>query len=491
MDTTHGEHAPSLAPASPEDRGIDVAALRAAVARAEAGEPALPRAMDGWLSTTLAREPWPRVMGPIADRGAPSGVVVVGGRTVARWGAPERRDMAFSIAKSVLATVAGTAFDDGLLPDLDEPAVLRAPIDALGGDVPTGALDPVAWTGAGGPVRVAEGSLPVSAPGDPAAAWFAAGSPRVGAPDDGDAEGRARRRAAGGETAGGPDPSPRADPEVARTITWRQLLTQTSDWRGTLYGVPWWADPQGRQAPDAPAEAPGARFAYNDVRTNLCSLALTHLIGASNAETLGSRILRPIGVPDGWSWRGLHPMRTTVTGRDGAPREVAVTTGGSHWGGGLWCTAEDLARYGLLHLRGGTWGAERLLSAAWCAELLRPTPVREPYGLMWWRNPEAGGPVGPGRAGRSVASSPADPAAGPHGPATPGPAPSPLGAVAGEDAFYPGSGVRGFAAHGTGDQVVWCDPDRDLVAVVRWATAVEPILAAITAAVPVVPGSAP
>jgi hypothetical protein len=73
---------------------------------------------------------------------------------------------------------------------------------------------------------------------------------------------------------------------------------------------------------------------------------------------------------------------------------------------------------------------------------------------MWWRNPEAGAVGGSAR-----------------------------GAVAGDDAFYPSSSVRGFAAHGTGDQVVWCDPDRDLVAVVRWTAAVEPVLAAITAAV--------
>jgi len=442
MDTTHGIAAPSLAVAAPADVGVDAAALAAAVALAAEAEPAHPRAMDGWLGATLAGEPWPRVMGPIADRGAPSGVVLVGGREVARWGAPERRDMAFSIAKSALATVAGVAFDDGLLPDLDEPAVLRVPIDALGGDVPTGALDPVDWSAAPAPVRVPEGGVPAPAPASPAAFWAAAGAGPADA-----------------------DPRPVADLELARTITWRQLLTQTSDWRGTLYGVPWWADPQGRQAPDEAPFGPGARFSYNDVRTNLCSLALTHLLGASNAETLGARVLGPIGVPDGWSWRGLHPMRTVVRAPDGASREVAVTTGGSHWGGGLWLTTLDLARYGLLHLRGGAWGDRRLLSAAWCRALLRPTAVREPYGLMWWRNPEAGDDP-PAEAG------------------CPG---SPPGAVAGDDAFYPGSGVRGFAAHGTGDQVVWCDPDRDLVAVVRWASAVEPVLQAITAAVPEVP----
>jgi len=81
---------------------------------------------------------------------------------------------------------------------------------------------------------------------------------------------------------------------AARRITWRQLLTQTSEWRGTLFDVPWWADPQGRHKSDTPGVAPGTRFSYNDIRTNLCSLALTHLRGEGNAATFGARLLVPI-----------------------------------------------------------------------------------------------------------------------------------------------------------------------------------------------------
>lgn len=357
-----------------------------ALAEIRLQEPDLPRDMTAWLETTLAGEPWPHVMGPVLDRGAPNGVAWVGGREIARWGDPTRREMAFSIAKSALGTVAGLAFDDGLLPDLDAPVVAQVPLTAFGGDVY-------------GP----------------------------GVPDD---------------------------PAAARRITWRHLLTQTSEWRGTLFDVPWWADPQGKQEPDAPAAAPGTRFSYNDVRTNLCSLALTHLLGASNAESLDGRVLEPLGVEPGWSWNGLDQMRTRLPGGG----EAVVTTGGSHWGGGLWLTAEDLARFGQLHLDGGEWQGRRLLSAEWCRRMLAPADARPAYGLMWWRNPEAGVPAD-------------DPAA------------SPPGAVAGDDAFYPGAGIRGFAAHGTGEQIVWCDPDRDLVVVVRWVVDVIPVLAAITAMV--------
>jgi CubicO group peptidase (beta-lactamase class C family) len=365
----------------------DTERIAAALADIRLHEPSLPREMGAWLGSALAGEPWPYVMGPVLDRGAPNGVVWVGGEEVARWGDPGRREMTFSIAKSALGTLAGLAFDDGLIPDLDEPVVTRVPLTAFGGDV------------------------------------YGPGVPH--------------------------------DAAAARRITWRHLLTQTSEWRGTLFDVPWWADPQGNQQRGGPSVSPGTRFSYNDVRTTLCSLALTHLRGEDNATTFGARVLEPLGCEPGWSWHGLDQMRTRLGGE-----EVAVTTGGSHWGGGLWLSAEDLARLGHLQLRGGEWDGRRILGEEWCRRTLVPTHARHAYGLMWWRNPEAGVPVGTERS-------------------------SPPGAVGGPDALYPGAGVRGFAAQGSGEQIVWCDPDRDLVAVVRWVAELTPVLAAITAAVPV------
>lgn len=345
----------ALVTASPAELGVDGDALAAAVALARADEPDLPRDMTAWLETTLAREPWPKIMGDVIPRGGPSGVVVVGGRELATWGEPDRIDMCFSLAKSAISTVAGVAFADGLLGDLDEPAEERVALPQLRGS----------------------------------------------------------------------------------GITWRHLLTQTSDWRGELFDVPWWADPQGRQEPDEPVHGPGVRFSYNDIRTNLCALALTHLLGAPLDEVLRARVMEPIGVASEWSWRGLRQMRTRLA--DG--REVPVMSGGSHWGGGWWASARDLARYGLLHLRDGAWEGREVIPAAWCAAQRESCPVRPAYGLMWWLNRPDG-------------------------------------------AEYPGCAPDGFGCHGTGEQLVWCDPARDLVAVVRWSRAPTPILAAITAAVP-------
>jgi CubicO group peptidase (beta-lactamase class C family) len=318
----------------------DEARLRSAVTAAIEDETPLPRAMVEWLETTLAAEPWPHIMGDVADRAGPTGVVWHAGRELIAFGEPDRIDMCFSIAKSALATVAGVAYDDGLLGDLDEPAGKRSGIPEL------------------------------------------AGSP----------------------------------------ITWRHLLTQTSDWRGELFGIPWWGDPQGRQEPDEPEHEPGSRFAYNDVRTNLLSLALTHVHGRALGDVLRERIMEPIGAGPGWSWRGLHQMRTLG--------DVPVVTGGSHWGGGLWATARDLVRYGRLHLNDGEWEGRRLLSREWCRMIREPTPARPAYGLMWW---------------------------------------------IGEDGA--------FSAQGTGEQYVWCDPQRDLVVVVRWVVHPETFVAAVSEAV--------
>ena len=61
------------------------------------------------------------ILGPVAPRGAPNGLVLRRGRLVAQWGDTRQVDMTFSVAKSYLAILAGLAVGDGLIPDLDAP----------------------------------------------------------------------------------------------------------------------------------------------------------------------------------------------------------------------------------------------------------------------------------------------------------------------------------------------------------------------------------
>jgi len=59
--------------------------------------------------------PFNRLRGPVHPRGGVSGVIWVHGEEVATWGEPDRADQTFSVAKTYLALLAGTACARGLL----------------------------------------------------------------------------------------------------------------------------------------------------------------------------------------------------------------------------------------------------------------------------------------------------------------------------------------------------------------------------------------
>lgn len=168
-------------------------------------------------------------------------------------------------------------------------------------------------------------------------------------------------------------------------ITWRHLLQQTSDWAGTLWDVPDWADrPEG----DDPAQwhnrerhEPGTYFKYNDVRVNLLAYALLMVHRRPLPEILRERIMDPIGASNTWRWHGYRNSWVTVDGL-----RMQSVSGGGHFGGGLFISTEDQARFGLLFLRRGLWGEKRLFPESWIDQLRRPTKARPDYGHMWWLN---------------------------------------------------------------------------------------------------------
>jgi CubicO group peptidase (beta-lactamase class C family) len=62
-----------------------------------------------------------------------------------------------------------------------------------------------------------------------------------------------------------------------------------------------------------------------------------------------------------------------------------ISTGGF----GLHLTARDMARFGLLYARGGTWQDRQLVPAEHVAQSTRPqsrggSPMWMPYGWLWW-----------------------------------------------------------------------------------------------------------
>src|SRR5207247_10997977 len=90
----------------------------------------------------------------------------------------------------------------------------------------------------------------------------------------------------------------------------------------------------------------------------------------------------------------------------------------------LWIGSRDHPRFGFLMLRRGEWQGQKLLSEAWVDDMRRPCPINLRYGFLWWLN-----------TGRCAMP------------------------------FAPESS---YAARGAGSNVIWIDPEHDLVAVVRW-----------------------
>src|SRR3546814_8500632 len=57
-------------------------------------------------------------------------------------------------------------------------------------------------------------------------------------------------------------------------------------------------------------------------------------------------------------------------------RSMCSVSGGAHWGGGLFISARDHARVGLLMQRRGQWGKARILPEAWVDACTTPCALR-------------------------------------------------------------------------------------------------------------------
>jgi CubicO group peptidase (beta-lactamase class C family) len=208
-----------------------------------------------------------------------------------------------------------------------------------------------------------------------------------------------------------------------RQITWDHLLRQISDWEGTLWGKPDWSD----RPSDDPNEwrireraAPGSTYEYNDTRVNLLALAVTLAWREPIQEVLLEKIMRPIGASSTWRWHGYENSWILLDGL-----EVQVPSGGGHWGGGMFINAYDQARFGLLTTRRYRWGDQQLLPEEWWEQATTRSGPNPGYGFMnFYLNTER----------RAVPSAP----------------------------------ESAWAHIGSGTNMIYCDPEHDLVIVARW-----------------------
>lgn len=350
----------------PDEVGMDAAKVKEAVDFAIAHETKSPRCMEQSHYQTFGKEPFGDAIGPMRDRGAPTGIIIKNGYVIAEWGEPHRPDMTHSVTKSFLSTTVGLAYDQGLIKSISDTVYkYMAPIH-LYSSIETGNK---------------------------------------------------------ADHYGQPQMLELFNTPHNRTITWNDLLRQTSDWEGTLWGKPDWAD---RPSAD-PKEwltrkrnTPGSVYEYNDTRVNVLALAMLNIWRKPLPQVLKENIMDEINASVTWRWYGYDNSWVVMDGS-----VVQSVSGGGHWGGGMIINAYDMARLGYLTLRNGKWSNKQLISEQWLAWSVTPTPAQVGYGFMnYFLNTDK--------------------------------------------KYLPSAPVTAFTHIGNGTNMVYVDRENDIVAVVRW-----------------------
>jgi CubicO group peptidase (beta-lactamase class C family) len=349
-----------------QQANIDPAKLKEAVDFAVANESKAPRNLELAHYQTFGREPFGEAVGPFSERGPATGLILRSGYIVAEWGDTRRVDMTFSVTKSFLSATVGLALDRKLIRSLQDPVR-----DSW---APTLVYDP-------------------------------------------------NRKSDNADDFGKPRMIDPFSNEHNRKITWEHLLRQASDWEGTLWGKPDWADRPDRDSSTwltRKRNEPGAVYEYNDVRVNVLALAALNVWRRPLPVVLKENLMDEIGASNTWRWMGYENSWVVL---DGAI--VQSVSGGGHWGGGMFISALDMARFGLLTARGGRWRDKQVLSSEFIRQAKTPTTSQPTYGFMNWH-------------------------------------------LNTDRKYYPSAPASAFVHVGNGTNIIYIDPDNDLVVVARW-----------------------
>ena len=180
------------------------------------------------------------------------------------------------------------------------------------------------------------------------------------------------------------------DGEKNSRISWENLLNQSSDWAGNLFGINDWEDrPDVNKSLDEwrlePQKEPGTFYKYNDVRVNVLAHSLLQIYRESLPKVLKKTIMDPVGASDSWRWYGYENSWVNIDGL-----MIQSVSGGGHSGGGIFINSEDHARFGLLYLNKGKWNGKRIISEDWIKKSITPSKTNPEYGYMWWINSKLG-----------------------------------------------------------------------------------------------------
>lgn len=308
---------------NPSEVGLNADSIKLAIEYAQSMESENSRNMELNHYQSFGREPFGDGVGPFKDRGDQTGIIIKDGYIIAEWGEPFRVDMTHSVTKSFLSSTVGIAYDMGLIRDVDDTVDdYMAPILMMEFDDNLPKSDDI-------------------------------GKPKVLEP---------------------------FKSEHNSKITWNHLLRQTSDWEGTLFGKPDWADrPSSNRSEWMTRERrePGSEWEYNDVRVNLLALAALNIFREPLPKVLREHMMDKIGASPTWRWQGYETSWVVIDGQS-----MQSVSGGGHWGGGMFISARDQARFGYLMLNNGNWNGEQILSKEWLEMARTPTEANLGYGFM-------------------------------------------------------------------------------------------------------------
>jgi len=306
----------------PSEFGIDSSALQESINFAIKNESKMPRNQDSAQVLNFGKEPFSDAIGPFSTRGVETGIIIYKGYIIATWGNVERVEQTHSVTKSFLSTTIGLAVDQGLIKSIQDPVYTYLP-----------------------PIELYDNTL-VRKADDLGKDFFI-------------------------------EPF---NTDHNRKITWEHVLRQTSDFEGTLWGKPDWADRPGDNTGEwltRKRNEPGSVWKYNDTRVNALALAATLLWHKSLPEILREKIMQPIGASNTWHWTGYRNSWIVLDGK-----LIQSVSGGGHYGGGMFINALDMARFGLLTFHKGNWNGKQLLSEKWIQYSTTPTSTNHEYGFM-------------------------------------------------------------------------------------------------------------
>ena len=96
-------------------------------------------------------------------------------------------------------------------------------------------------------------------------------------------------------------------------------------------------------------------------------------------QVLREEVMDPIDASNTWRWFGYQTSWIELDGQ-----HVQSVSGGGHFGGGMFINAWDMARFGYLFLRHGTWAGRQIVSERWLNLARTPGLANPDYGFANW-----------------------------------------------------------------------------------------------------------